>query len=114
LPEDREGWVTGFDDESCEDEDLPSDLADNEQYIMAPDKSELELGRDLALRFIEQYLPDKLERAYGFFRRRGAYGQFKRLLIQHELLDGWYDFEQQQIKLELQRWCQSHHLEFDS
>lgn len=103
-------WITGFDDESCEDEDLPSDLSDNEQYIMAPDKSELELGRRLALDFVKQYLPEQLELAYGFFRRKGAYGQFKRLLTQHELLDEWYNFEQQQVELALKSWCESHHL----
>jgi len=103
-------WVTGSDDDLCEDEGLPSDLSDNEQYVMAPDKSELDLGRDLALSFIEQSLPQQLDRAYGFFRRKGAYGQFKRLLSQHELMDDWYDFEQQHIKLALKRWCESHHL----
>jgi len=103
-------WVTGFDDEDCEEPDLPSDLYDNDQYLMAPDKRDLELGHKVALDFIKQAKPSELERVYGFFRRRGAYGQFKKLLAEHELLDEWYTFEQRQTELALAKWGQQHQL----
>ena len=94
-------WVTGFDDKS-----------DNPQYIMAPDKREMDLGRDLVLKFIGEELPNELERVYGFFRRRGAYGKYKRLLEQHQLLDQWHGYEEQEVERALERWCEANSLCF--
>lgn len=103
-------WVTGFDDDDCEAPDLPNDLDENEQYIMAPDKRDLSLGRDLVLEFIKDILPSELERVYGYFRRKGAYNHFKRLLAEHDLADEWYSFEQQKTELELARWGEQYQL----
>ena len=75
-------WVTGFDDESLEDQDLPSDLSDNPQYIMAPDKREM------------------------------AYGKYKRLLEQHQLLEQWHGHEEQEVERALERWCEANSLCF--
>ena len=105
-------WVTGFDDESLEDQDLASDLSDNPQYIMAPDKREMDLGRDLVFKFIGEELPNELERVYGFFRRRGAYGKYKRLLEQHQLLEQWHGHEEQEVERALERWCEANSLCF--
>jgi hypothetical protein len=103
-------WITGFDDEDCEDDDLPHDLDDNEQYIMAPDKRDLGLGRDLALDFVKDALPNEVERVYGYFRRKGAFGHFKRLLVEHDLVDEWYNAQQRQTALALARWGEEHQL----
>jgi hypothetical protein len=103
-------WITGFDDEDCEDDDLPHDLDDNEQYIMAPDKRDLELGRDLALDFVKDALPNEVERVYGYFRRKGAFGHFKQLLVEYDLVDEWYNAQQRQTALALARWGEEHQL----
>jgi len=105
-------WVTGFDDDSLEDEGLPTDLSDNAQYIMAPEKSELDLGKELALAFVEQNLPDELNRVYALFRRKGAYGNYKQLLSYFNLLEQWHAFEENQTELALQSWCQTQGLSF--
>jgi len=101
-------WVTGLDDESAEEPDMPNDLSDDEQYIMLPEKSELDLGRDLALAFVEQNLPSELDRVYTFFRCKGAYTHFKQMLAHFKLLDTWYAFEENQTELALQAWCRTH------
>ena len=42
-----------------------------------PHKNDLDLGNDLALRFAEERLPQRLAIIVGFFRHRGAYARFK-------------------------------------
>ena len=74
---------------------------------MAPEKGELDLGRDLALAFVEQNLPNELNRVYAIFRRKGAYANFKQLLAYFNFLDQWHAFEENQTELALQTWCQS-------
>jgi len=103
-------WITGFDDDSQEELDLPSDLHDSDQYIMAPDKADLGLGRDIAISFAKQNMPNDIERVYGFFRRQGAYSSFKHLLTQQGLIDDWYQFEEQQTVLALANWCKNNDL----
>ena len=48
-------WVSDLIDE---EEDLPEDLEDPEQYIEIPHKNELDLGRRLVLGFVRQSLPN--------------------------------------------------------
>jgi hypothetical protein len=55
-----------------EEEDLPDDLDTSDRYIAVPHKNELDLGNNLALRFVEEQLPDRYADVEGFFRRRGA------------------------------------------
>lgn len=56
---------------------LPDDIDDPEMYIAIPHKNDLELGKRLALRFADEFLPDAVDDAYDIFRRRGAYARFK-------------------------------------
>lgn len=44
-----------------EEEELPDDLDDGSLYVDLPQKSELELGRSLALRFVEENLPESYD-----------------------------------------------------
>ncbi|NRA84379.1 MAG: hypothetical protein HRU22_11610 [Gammaproteobacteria bacterium] len=106
-------WITGLDDESLIDVDFPADLSDNEQYIMAPEKGELDLGKELALAFVEHNLPNELNRVYAMFRRKAAYSNFKQLLSYFNFLDQWYAFEESQTEVALKVWCQSHDLTLD-
>ncbi len=70
-----------------------------------PHKTELGLGRDLALWFIEEVIPDRLEEVEEFFQKRGAYAKFKALLGDEGLLQPWYQFEKDAEEQALRNWC---------
>lgn len=92
------------------DEALPDDIEDGSLYIEVPHKTEFDLGRSLALRFVEDHLPAELATVQGFFRKRGAYGKFKSLLDRAGLLDAWHQYEQAAIETALRDWCEAHGL----
>ena len=71
-----------------------------------PDRRDLELGRRLVLRFIEDTSPGDVDTVSGFFRRRGAYARFKDLLHARGLLERWYDFENRATEQALVEWCE--------
>jgi len=97
-------WTAG--DEDYNEEPLPDDLGSNPQYLMAPDKRDLPLGRNVALDFVKAYMPHEVERVYGFFRRKGAYANYKNLLAEQDLLESWYEYEELQTMTCLQQWCE--------
>src|SRR5512134_2398063 len=76
-----------------EEDELPDDLESSDRYIAIPHKNELDLGNDLALRFVEERLPDRYVDVEAFFRSRGAYARFKALLSAEGRLEEWYAFE---------------------
>ena len=87
------------------DEDVPDDLEISERYLAVPRKTDLDLGRSLALSFIGQELPGDLATVIGFFRRKGAYARFKELLAHRDMLDKWYEYEDCSTEQALDRWC---------
>jgi hypothetical protein len=87
------------------DEELPEDIEDGSLYIAVPHKSELGLGRSLALRFAEEHLPRSWEEVDGYFRKRGAYSRFKSLLERVGRLDAWHQYEQAAKEEALREWC---------
>ena len=87
------------------DEEVPDDLETSDRYIAIPHKNDLNLGRDLALSFAEQELPDDYDTVAGFFRSKGAYGRFKQLLESRGVLEAWYAFEGRAVEAALRRWC---------
>jgi len=101
-------WVSDLDPI---DEEIPDDLEACDRYIALPHKNELGLGRNLALRFAQQELPDRYEEIQAFFRRRGAYGRFKDVLESVGLLDKWYKFEEASREEALREWCQANDIE---
>jgi len=70
-----------------------------------PHKTELGLGRDLALWFVEEVIPDRMEEVEEFFQKRGAYARFKALLGEEGLLQPWYEFEKDAEEQALRNWC---------
>ena len=88
------------------DEEPPEDIEDGTQYIAVPHKREFELGRTLALRFVEEHLPGSREAVYGFFRQRGAYSKFKSLLASSGQLDAWHEYEEGATESALREWCE--------
>jgi hypothetical protein len=87
------------------DDDAPDDLETSDRYVAVPHKYDLDLGRRLALRFVEQELPHHYERVEGFFRRKGAYGRFKDLLEAEGRLNDWDEHEATATEKALREWC---------
>jgi hypothetical protein len=85
-------------------QELPADIDDETVYLFVPNKQDLDLGRGLALRFAEAYLPESLPLVYGFFRRHCAYSRFKALLERTNQLERWYEFEQTAVEHALRQW----------
>lgn len=88
------------------DEEVPEDLETSDRYIAIPHKNDLNLGRDLALSFVDQALPDDYNTVVGFFRRKGAYSRFKQLLEPRGALDAWFAFEAHAVEAALRQWCE--------
>ena len=87
------------------EEDVPDDLETSDRYIAVPHKNDLGLGRNLALRFVMQQLPERHEQVAGIFRRKGAYARFKQLLESEGMLGKWYEFEAESVERALKEWC---------
>jgi Uncharacterised protein family (UPF0158) len=87
------------------EEEVPEDLETSDRYIAIPHKNDLDLGRDLALRFAEAELPDRYNMVAQFFRHRGAYARFKELLASEGRLEKWYAFEGESTERALRDWC---------
>jgi hypothetical protein len=98
--------ATGLDDE-----DLPEDIDDSDQYLAVPSQHDLGLGHRLALTFAAQELPDDYDMVTGFFRRRGAYSRFKNLLQTRGRLASWYEFENRETDEALLAWCAAHSIQ---
>jgi hypothetical protein len=93
-----------------EEDELPDDLETSDRYIAIPHKNELDLGNDLALRFVEERLPDRYTDVQAFFRRRGAYARFKELLAAEGCLEEWYAFEAESTECALREWCKENEI----
>lgn len=93
------------------DMDEIDDDVDLENCITIPHKNDLDLGQELVFEFVQNHLPDEYERVRHIFRRPGAYGKFKNVLASEGLLQAWYDYENQQEKQALQKWCEDNGIE---
>jgi hypothetical protein len=93
------------------DEDVPEDLETSDRYLSVPHKTDLDLGKHLALRFAARELPGCYDQVAGFFRRKGAYARFKALLDSKGALDRWYTYEAESIEQALRAWCAENGLE---
>jgi hypothetical protein len=101
-------WVSEL---SPIEEEVPDDLETSDRYIALPHKNELGLGRNLALGFAEDELPDRYHEVQAIFRRKGAYGRFKGLLESVGLLEKWYKFEEATLDTALREWCAANDIE---
>jgi hypothetical protein len=121
-PSDYEGFVcrrTGkiyvrageFGDPLPDEDELPEDLDENEQYIRLPSKREFDLGKPLVLKFAREFMPDDFDEVRRIFSRRGAYGNFKALLARRRALDHWHEFEQKAEEKALREWCSENKIE---
>jgi len=87
------------------DQDLPDDIGTSDRYLSVPHKNELDLGKNLSLRFAARELADSYGRVRAIFRSKGAYRRFKELLEDKGLLDRWYQFEAREKEEALRAWC---------
>ena len=88
-------------------EDAPDDIDDSGKYVLVPNSHELDLGSKLAFDFAARYLADQHDEVRTLFRRKGAFGRFKVLLHQQNLLEEWYAFSEEQTRKALENWCES-------
>lgn len=108
----RETGVIYWSSDSMEElEELPENLEDESLYAQVPGKVDLDLGSRLALRFIDRHLPEAHDIDADFFRRRGAYGRFKDFLERRNLLQAWYDFEENAVERALREWAEEQGLQ---
>ena len=103
-------WYTEIGDN---DEPLPDDVEDSQKYIEIPHKNDLGLGKQLALNFAAQALPEDFAEVADVFRRRGAYAWFKHLLERRGKLDEWYEFEGKSQREALLSWCESNGIDVE-
>lgn len=89
-------------------EDPPEDIDDASKYVPVPDKRDFDLGKSLALRFVEENLPASYERVAQYFRSRGAYSRFKDELERHGQLHAWHEYEQKATEEALREWSEMH------
>ncbi len=93
------------------DEEVPDDLETSDRYLLLPHKTELDLGRSLALRFAASELPDCYDRVAGFFHHKGAYRHFKDMLDSQGALTRWYKYEAEATERILRDWCADNDIE---
>lgn len=92
------------------DEEPPEDI-ETGPYLALPDKAELQLGKSLAIEFTEEHLPNDVSTVLGFFRKRGAYGNFKALLERKDQLEAWFAYEAAAKESRLRQWCKENGIE---
>jgi Uncharacterised protein family (UPF0158) len=101
-------WMSEF---TSMDEEVPDDLETSDRYVAIPHKNDLNLGRELAFRFVAEYLPNRYGDVQTCFRSKGAYSQFKQLLRDEAMLDKWYSFEAAAVEKAILEWCEQNGIE---
>ena len=94
--------------------ELDEDTFNCDHFIEIPHKNDLDLGQRLVFEFADKYLPDELDLIEQIFSGREAYGKFKDLLEHRELLQSWYDFENQREEEALREWALENEVEIKS
>ncbi len=92
-------------DYTDEDEPLPDDIEDAGLYLPIPNKRDLGLGRQVAIAFSEEVMPDEVEEVRDIFSRRGAFRRFRELVERRRLLQRWHEFSNKAEEDALRAWC---------
>jgi hypothetical protein len=100
-------WISGDAGMVDDEDDIPEDIQDVGKYALVPDKYYLDLGNKLAFDFAVRYLADQYDEVREMFRRKGAYQKYKGLLLERNLLEEWYAYNEEQIRKALKSWCES-------
>jgi hypothetical protein len=99
-------YASDYDDEN----QIPEEIYFREDCIEIPHRNDLDLGRNLVSEFVEQYMPEDFERVREILRRKGAYGKYKDLLEDRNILQKWYDFENARQTETLREWCEDNEI----
>jgi hypothetical protein len=102
----RTGEIYFYSEYEDSEEELPENINDETLYISLPHKNNLNLGKNLVLKFASQHLPDEAEKIATIFSRKGAYSKFKYLLETKDYLEKWYGFESNIVEKSLREWCE--------
>jgi len=108
------GQIYWMSEETDGNEEIPDDIDDGTLYIAVPHKNDLELGRSLVFDFVDEYLPDSIHKVRAIFSKRGAYSRFRDLLEYQNLLERWYEFEQDATEKALRRWANENGFELSA
>ena len=84
---------------------MPEDIEDGAKYAKLPDPRDLDLGKELVLRFAAERLDEHYDEIAAIFSRKGAYRRFKEFLRRFGALDSWYEFENSSTEKALRDWC---------
>ena len=87
------------------EDEVPDDIETSDRYVAIPHRNDLDLGRALAMSFVDEHMPDEREAARDCFRKRGAYACFKSLLARGDALERWYEYERSETEAALRTWC---------
>lgn len=91
-------------------DELPADVDESDDYIAIPHRNDLDLGKPLVMDFVRLRCPELIDRVRAIFSRRGAYGRYKDLLAEKNLLEEWYSFESSRTREALLKWCEGNNL----
>jgi hypothetical protein len=83
----------------------PDDIDDTTRYVAIPDRRDFGLGSQLAIQFATENAPSLLDDVYDAFRGRGGFRRFKDLLDRNNLLDAWHEYEAEQERTAIIKWC---------
>jgi hypothetical protein len=100
-------YISGMGDS----DDLPEGIEDSDEYIEIPHKNELDLGNRLVMDFVAEQCPELLGKIHAVFKHKGAYSRYKELLDSKDLLEKWYEYENQRTKEALRQWCADNNIE---
>ena len=96
-----------YDTENVSGEACPvEDIDCHDDYVHVPDKYDLELGTPLVWKFVAQQIPELEPKVRELFSRRGAYRRWKGFLENINLLEAWYQFENESTRQALVDWCE--------
>ena len=98
--------------EMAGEDDFPENIK-SEEYIEIPHKNDLDLGVRLVFDFVSKYIPKEYEEVEYIFRKRGAYRRYKDLLDSLNMLDKWYEYEDERTKSSLLEWCKENDIEVE-
>jgi hypothetical protein len=85
-------------------EPLPDNLEDETQFVVVPDRRDLDLGQALVFAFARSISAAFYDDVRDAFRRRGAWRAFRDLLDARGLTDAWHAFEDRETRAALTQW----------
>ncbi|GEM_PF-238635 len=83
---------------------IPDDV-DWGTCILIPGEKQLDLGRALVERFVQQFRPADVDLIRSFFNRRGAYRRFRIWTVEMGLLDPWHAYRARAEHAAIVAWC---------